>query len=465
MAAVWLASAAVAPAQVTPGVLFQNVRIFDGTGAALSPPSNVLVRGNTIAAISTAAIAADDAGVIDGGGRVLMPGLIDAHWHAMFAGLSPADPMANDPGYANLAAAAQATATLMRGFTTVRDLGGPVFALKRAIDEGLIVGPRIYPSGAMITTTGGHGDLRPLTDIPRAVGGPLSVLEQTGVIGVADSPHEVRTRAREQLMQGASQIKMMGSGGVSSPRTPLDMATFTTPELLAGVEMADNWNTYVTVHAYTPRTIRRAIDAGAKCIEHGHLMDDATAKLMADKGIWLSIQPFIGDEDSLPLTGQSRVNQLQVSPAPTTPTASRSSTRSARRSGPTCCSPRPGRAPGRSARAPDEVVHAGRGAEDGHGRQRGVARAVRSAQPVPRQARRRSGGRARRPAARRRQPVGEHRAHRRPQEELRRHHEGRHRLQERAGALKSQHGGHGGAGGNKRAAVVSMGDGFARRCV
>ena len=308
---VGLAASAV-ESQAPPAVLLRNVRIFDGTGAALSPPSNVLVRGNTIERISTAAIAAEDASVIDGGGRVLMPGLIDAHWHAMFAGLSPADPMANDPGYANLAAAAQATATLMRGFTTVRDLGGSVFALKRAIDEGLVVGPRIYPAGAMITTSGGHGDLRPLTDLPRNPGGPLSVLERTGVIGVADSPHEVRLRAREQLMQGASQIKLMGSGGVSSPRTPLDMATFTVEELRAGVEMADNWNTYVTVHAYTPRTIRRAIEAGAKCIEHAHLMDDASAKLMADKGIWLSIQPFTGDDDSIPLTGQSRLNQLQV---------------------------------------------------------------------------------------------------------------------------------------------------------
>jgi imidazolonepropionase-like amidohydrolase len=312
VAGLWLAGATPALAQTTPAVLFQNVRIFDGTGAALSPPSNVLVRGNTIAQISTATIVADDAGVIDGGGRVLMPGLIDAHWHAMFAGLSPLDPMANDPGYSSLAAAAQANATLMRGFTTVRDLGGPVFPLKRAIDEGLIVGPRIYPSGAMITTTGGHGDLRPLTDVPRAAGGPLSVLEQTGVIGLADSAHEVRMRAREQFMQGASQLKLMGSGGVSSPRTPLDMATFTEPELHAGVEVADNWNTYVTVHAYTPRTIRRAIDAGARCIEHAHLMDDATAKLMADKGVWLSIQPFTGDGDSVPLTGQSRINQLEV---------------------------------------------------------------------------------------------------------------------------------------------------------
>jgi imidazolonepropionase-like amidohydrolase len=309
---VWLAGASTARGQATPPVLFRDVRIFDGSGAALSPPSNVLVRGNIIERISTASISAADATVVDGGGRVLMPGLIDAHWHAMFAGLSPADPMANDPGYTSLVAAAQATATLMRGFTTVRDLGGPVFPLKRAIDEGLVVGPRIYPAGAMITTSGGHGDLRPLTDIPRALGGPLSVLERTGVIGLADSPPEVRMRAREQLMQGAALIKMMGSGGVSSPRTPLDMATFTVPELRAGVEMADNWNTYVTVHAYTPRTIRRAIEAGARCIEHGHLMDDTTAKLMADKRMWWSLQPFLGDDDAVPLSGQSRINQLQV---------------------------------------------------------------------------------------------------------------------------------------------------------
>src|SRR5215468_5928852 len=186
LAGAWLPGAVAAPAQTPPAVLFRNVRIFDGTSRALSPPSNVLVRGKTIARISTAPIAAEDASVIDGGGRVLMPGLIDAHWHAMFAGLSPADPMANDVGYASLVGAAQATATLMR------DLGGPVFALKRAIDEGLVVGPRIYPSGAMITTSGGHGDLRPLTDLPRMPGGPLSVLERTGIIGIADSQQEVR---------------------------------------------------------------------------------------------------------------------------------------------------------------------------------------------------------------------------------------------------------------------------------
>ena len=199
----------------------------------------------------------------------------------------------------------------MRGFTTVRDLGGPAFALKQAIDEGLVPGPRIYPSGAMITATGGHGDLRPLSDLP-SVGGTLSRMEQTGGSIIADSPDAVRLRVREQLMQAASQIKLVGSGGISSPRSPLDAAAFTEPELRAAVEAAEDWATYVTVHAYPPATIQRAIAAGARCIEHGHLMDEATARLMSEKGIWLSIQPFVGDDDSICLTGQSRVHQLQV---------------------------------------------------------------------------------------------------------------------------------------------------------
>lgn len=281
-----------ARAQQDAGVLFQNVRIFDGKNGALSGPSNVLVRNNKIEKISTAAITAD-AQVITGDGRVLMPGLIDAHWHAMLVRPTPASAMASDIGYTNLLAAAEATATLMRGFTTVRDMGGPAFSLKRAIDEGLVVGPRIYPSGAMITITGGHGDFRQLSDLPRTIGGMLSRMERIGGAMVADSPDEVRVRAREQLMQGATQVKLTAGGGVASPFSPLDVSTFTEPELRAAVEPAENWGTYVAVHAYTPVAIQRSIAAGVKVIEHGHLMDDASARLMADKGVWLSTQPFL----------------------------------------------------------------------------------------------------------------------------------------------------------------------------
>jgi imidazolonepropionase-like amidohydrolase len=281
-----------AQAQQSPAVLFQNVRIFDGKNATLSQPSNVLVRNNRIEKISAAAIAAD-AQAINGGGRVLMPGLIDAHWHAMLVRPTPVSALTGDEGYTNLLAAAEATSTLMRGFTTIRDLGGPAFGLKRAIDEDLVAGPRIYPSGAVITITSGHGDFRQLSDLPRTIGGMLSRMEKLGASMVADSPDEVRLRAREQLMQGATQIKLTAGGGVASPFSPLDVSTFTEPELRAAVEAAENWGTYVAAHAYTPVSIRRSIAAGVKCVEHGHLMDDATARLMAEKGIWLSTQPFL----------------------------------------------------------------------------------------------------------------------------------------------------------------------------
>src|SRR5215475_503451 len=154
-------------------VLFQNVRIFDGKSGTLSAPSNVLVRANKIERISTAPIPTDRSAktqIIEGGGRTLMPGLIDAHWHAMLIRSAPAEAIAGDVGYNNIAAGAEATDTLLRGFTTIRDVGGPTFGLKQAIDEGVIAGPRIFPSGAIITITGGHGDFRQLSELPRTIG-------------------------------------------------------------------------------------------------------------------------------------------------------------------------------------------------------------------------------------------------------------------------------------------------------
>ena len=283
------------PAEPSSLILFENVRIFDGKSSTLSGAMNVLVRGNTIDRISKDPIPVDRSAntrIVAGGGRTLMPGLIDAHWHAMFVRPTPAALLAGDIGHLNLVAGAEAADTLMRGFTTVRDVGGPVFGLKQAIDEGVIPGPRIYPSGAMITITSGHGDFRQPFEVPRVIGSPQSRGEQTGAAMIADSPDEVRVRVREQLLQGASQIKLTAGGGVASPHSPLDVSTFTEPELRAAVEAADNWGTYVTVHAYTSASIRRAIAAGVKCIEHGHLMDDETAKLIAEKGVWLSTQAF-----------------------------------------------------------------------------------------------------------------------------------------------------------------------------
>jgi imidazolonepropionase-like amidohydrolase len=155
----------------------------------------------------------------------------------------------------------------------------------------------------MITITGGHGDFRSLSDLPRRAG-TLARVEEMGAAIIADSPDEVRLRTREQLMQGASQIKLTAGGGVASPFSPLDIVTFSEPELRAAVEAAEDWGTYVCTHAYTPASIQRSIAAGVKCIEHGHLMDDETARLMAEKGIWLSTQPFLDEE------GESGAQQL-----------------------------------------------------------------------------------------------------------------------------------------------------------
>jgi imidazolonepropionase-like amidohydrolase len=293
--------------------LLQNVRILDTKSGALSVRSNVLVRGNKVERISTNAIRPDgQTTIIDAGGRTLMPGLIDAHFHTALAAIPRHIAHYGEIGYLNLLAGREARALLLRGFTTVRDLGGASFALKRAIDEGVIDGPRIYPSGAAISQTGGHGDVRSQSEIPRAVDAPLSQSERIGQTAIADGDDAVLLRVREQFMQGATQIKLMAGGGVASDFDPLDVTQYTEAELKAAVAAAENWGTYVAVHAYTPRAIRAAINSGVKCIEHGHLADEATVKLMAEKGIWWSIQPFVGDEFVSRFEGINRQKAMRV---------------------------------------------------------------------------------------------------------------------------------------------------------
>jgi imidazolonepropionase-like amidohydrolase len=293
-------------------VLFRQVRLFDGKSDTLQAGVQVLVEGNRIASIdATNSAPPTDATVIECGGRVLMPGMIDAHWHTLYAAVPLAVLLTADLGFVFAASTAEAERTLLRGFTTVRDLGGSVFSFKRAIDSGVIPGPRIFPAGAMITTSGGHRDLRMLSELPRNAG-RLSVGELSGNAAIADSVGDLKLRVREQLLQGASQVKLVGGGGVSSPRSPLDMSTFSEEELRAAVDVARDWNTYVTVHAYASNTVQRAIAAGAACVEHAHLMDEKTARLMADKGVWLSTQPFLTIDDVGAQTGPAleRVQQL-----------------------------------------------------------------------------------------------------------------------------------------------------------
>jgi imidazolonepropionase-like amidohydrolase len=299
-----------APAE--PETLFTNVRVFDGKSSGLSGPTTVLVRGNRIAAIGGGAAAAPGATVIDGAGRTLMPGLIDAHVHIMFGSVSQMAAVAGDIGFLNFAAGKAARDMLMRGYTSVRDLGGPALGLKQAIDAGLAVGPRIWPSGAMISQTGGHGDFRMPTELPDEHG-RMTYAERVGAVAIADDPATVTKRAREQLALGATQIKMMAGGGVTSSFDPLDVTQYTPEELRAGVAAAENWGTYVTVHAYTPRAVQQAIAAGVKVIDHGQMLDDATAKMMADKGIWWSMQPFTDDKPSPFAEGSAnRIKQLTM---------------------------------------------------------------------------------------------------------------------------------------------------------
>jgi imidazolonepropionase-like amidohydrolase len=306
-------SARGAPEPTSRPILFTNFRLFDGTSSNLRDGLFLLVDGTRIKDVGSGTPATPEgARVIHCGGRVIMPGLIDAHVHTLFQGVPLPVVIEGDISFIALSAAAEAERTLMRGFTTVRDLGGPSFALKQAIDQGLAIGPRIYPSGAIITSSGGHGDLRPIYEIPHPSGGPFgSIREAEGAI-VADGPDLVMLRVREQLLQGASQIKVVGSGGVSSPRSPLDAMTYTEAEIRAAADVAADWNTIITVHAYTPPSIARAIAAGAKCIEHAHLMDDSSAALMAERDVWLSTQPFLTAEDQLPQTGESKQKILEV---------------------------------------------------------------------------------------------------------------------------------------------------------
>ncbi|WP_421914273.1 amidohydrolase family protein [Mesorhizobium sp.] len=279
-------------------VLLRNVNIFDGTNGKLLEGQGVLVEGNLIKAIVASTETVPDADIIDCGGRTLMPGMIDAHWHSILAGISQIVAMTADIPYVHLVAAQEAERTVLRGFTTVRDVGGPSFALKRAIDEGRIAGPRIYPSGAMITQTSGHGDFRMRTELPRTPQSNLSAAEQAGISAIADGEAEVLRRVREQLMLGASQIKIMGGGGVASAYDPIDALQYTETEMKAAVQAADDWGTYVCIHAYTSAAVQRALASGVRSIEHGQLADEETAKRIADAGAWWSIQPFLADEDA-----------------------------------------------------------------------------------------------------------------------------------------------------------------------
>ncbi|MDH0659420.1 amidohydrolase family protein [Empedobacter sp. GD03865] len=287
----------------TKQILIENVRILDHQTQALTSPMNVLVSGQKIEKISSAKISSPNQDVvkIKGGGKTLMPGLIDVHVHMVFGSLTMAQMMSPDMSEEMLMnkVGEASHKMLMRGFTSVRDAGGPIFPLKLAIDKGKVVGPRIWPSGATISQTAGHGDFRTPDERSRRFFGKASRAEELGATFIADGRDEVLTATRENLRFGASQIKLMAGGGTSSAYDPIDVTQYTFDEMKAAVDAAEDWGTYVMVHAYTPRAVQRAVEAGVKSIEHGQMLDEETLKILAKKGVWLSLQNLMDNNENM----------------------------------------------------------------------------------------------------------------------------------------------------------------------
>ena len=268
--------------------LIQNVRIFDGLNDRLTP-GHVLIENNLIKSIGDIKSVPEGTKVIDGGGMTLMPGIIEAHGHIGLPIHLSRLGGAEDWQYIAAKTTAVAKFYLDHGWTTVRDVGGPTFGIKKAIDEGVVPGPRIYPSGMFISQTSGHGDFRQYAERH-----PMQLSElpffNKHFGHVADGVPEVLRATREELRKGAVHIKMMAGGGISSQYDPLHTAQYTLEEMQAAVKAASDWDTYVMVHAYTDESVARAVKAGVKVIEHGQLITEKTAQLMAEEDVWLSIQ-------------------------------------------------------------------------------------------------------------------------------------------------------------------------------
>jgi imidazolonepropionase-like amidohydrolase len=266
---------------MTKSIVFRSARVFDGESEALRVDVNVFVQGNVISEISERPVGADEE-VVDCGGRVLMPGLIDAHVHVYAAGLNIVRVAQSPMSYLAHFAAQFLHASLDRGFTTVRDVGGADIDLVLAIKDGLLDRvPRLLYGGRVISQTGGHGDFRP-GDHSLETGhycGCSYHADQLAVI--ADGADAVRKAVREELRRGASHIKIMASGGVASPTDPLDRCQYSDDEILAAVEEADRAGFYVAAHCHPKEAVHRAAALGVRSIEHATLIDLATAEYVA----------------------------------------------------------------------------------------------------------------------------------------------------------------------------------------
>lgn len=284
-------------------MIIRNVCVFDGVSDQIQENVDVLVEGAHVVAVSSSPVASassEHVVEIDGKGKFLMPGLSDAHVHLMGNANDMMDFLQGPTGTLYGNTIAEAKQMLLRGFTTVRDMGGDTAPVKGLIDRGVFEGPRIFPSQAMISQTSGHGDFSFVYDVPQEFGGRPTRTEDIHFTRVADGVPRVLAAVREQLKLGATQIKLTLGGGAASMYDPLNTLQYTPDEVRAAVQAANDYGTYVATHVYTPAGIARAIKAGVSSIEHGHLADEATVQLIGDSQVWLSIQPFAEDDHHYP---------------------------------------------------------------------------------------------------------------------------------------------------------------------
>jgi len=280
-------------------VLITNVNVWDGTSSQLKSKTDILIENNLVKKVGKG-LNASGATVIDGKGGTVIPGLIDMHSHMCIQeGM-----LVGRDGYDQMAMGARAHVSMMQyldqGFTTARDTGCNILGMAKAINKGLLEGPRLFPSGGFLSQTGGHADTGSFNDVPGAV----DDLERHGFGYIVDGVTEARRAARQNLRAGATQIKVMAGGGVASEFDPLHATQMSVEEMKAIVEVAKDYGTYVTVHAYHDRSVNRAIDAGVRTIEHNFLVSEKTIKRMKKEGVALSAQAVMsleafGDPDSI----------------------------------------------------------------------------------------------------------------------------------------------------------------------
>jgi imidazolonepropionase-like amidohydrolase len=296
-------------------VVITNVDIFDGVNEQLTEGANVLIVDNLIQTITHEDIKHEGADIIDGNGRTMIPGLTDAHTHIMWTDDIETLIYGAPEGWSGTLAGVNAGEMLLRGFTTIRDNGGPAFGLKKAIDENIVPGPRILPAGAFISQTSGHGDYdKRMFYMSPHFTGQIDKAYIRGWTIIADGVPEVQKASRDVLRSGATHLKIFGSGSITGAHDPLDVTEYTYEELKAIVTEAEKWGTYAAIHAYSDDGIQNAIKAGVKSIEHGLFASEETMKLMKKNDVWFSTQflAFSLPPEKAGMTGDSVPKYLQA---------------------------------------------------------------------------------------------------------------------------------------------------------